>query len=144
VAVIENSVLIRRPIEDVFEYLADLRNELTWNPQCRSMEKVTEGPVGLGTKFRAKWKQSPLIQVECTAFDRPRSWQYTNGGPIAVVIDLSLTTEEDGTRLDTRFDAHPTGLMRLFFPIVLRSLRRAEKANMQYLKRALEGSSVTA
>ena len=87
VAVIENSVLIRRPIEEVFEYLTDLRNELSWNPQCRSMEKVGDGPVGLGTTFRAKWKQSPLIEVVCTAFDRPRSWQYTNGGPIAVVLE---------------------------------------------------------
>jgi uncharacterized protein YndB with AHSA1/START domain len=143
-AAIENSVEIQRPIEEVFDYLVDLRNELQWNPQCRSMEKITDGPIAVGTKFRAKWKQSPFIEVECTALDRPRSWQYTNGGPLAVVLDLALTPVEHGTRLDAHFEVHPKGPMRLVFPLMLRSLRKAEKANMANLKRAIESSPVSA
>lgn len=138
--VIENSVLIARPPEVVFDYLTDLRHELEWNPQCRSMEKISDGPIGLGTKFLAKWKQSPLIEVECTAFDRPRAWQYTNGGPLAVVFDVTLTPEDGGARLSSHFVAQPLGPMKLIFPLVLRSLRRAEKNNMRYIKEALESA----
>jgi len=137
-AVLENSVLIERPMGDVFDYAIDMRNELTWNPQCRSMEKITEGPIGLGTKFRAKWKQSPLIEVTCTEFERPQVWEYTNGGPLAVVLKVSLSAQDGGTRLSSRFDVRPHGLMRLFFPVVLRSLRRAEQRNMASIKKALE------
>ena len=69
------------------------------------MEKVTDGPIGVGTTFLAKWKQSQRIEVECTAFDRPHGWSYVNGGPVAVSFTIRLTPEGDGTRLHSTFDA---------------------------------------
>jgi len=141
-AVIENSVQINRTPEDVFGYLVDLRNELQWNPGVQSMEKITDGPIGVGTKFLAKWKQSQLIEVECIRFEYPRRWAYSNGGPLAVVFDITLTPHGSGTLLASRFDVRPRGLMRLFFPVVLRELKRAEKQNMAYIKNALEQAGV--
>src|SRR6185436_110761 len=87
-AVIENRVQIDRVVEEVFDYLVDLRNELEWNPDTQSMEKLTDGPIGVGTIFLAKWKQSQLIKVECIRFERPYRWAYANGGPLAVVFDV--------------------------------------------------------
>jgi hypothetical protein len=75
-AVIHNTTLIQRPPVEVFDYLVDLRNELEWNPDVESMEKLTDGPLALGTKYLAKWKQIRLLEVECTRFDRPREWVY--------------------------------------------------------------------
>ncbi len=40
-AVIENTVEIARTPEAVFDYLADQGNEIQWNPDCVSMEKLT-------------------------------------------------------------------------------------------------------
>ena len=137
-AVIENEVDIARPPDVVFDYLVDLRNELEWNPGVESMEKITDGPIGVGTTYRAKWKQSGTILVECTAFDRPRSWSYLNGGPISVQLDIAVVPMEQGSRLRTRFDAHPHGWARLFFPIFMAAMRRQERQNMVDLKRALE------
>ena len=141
-AVIESSVLIQRSAEVVFDYTVDMRHELEWNPQCRSMHKVGDDPIGLGTKFLAKWKQGPLVEVECTEFDRPRAWQFTNGGPLAIVFDATMTPEGGGTRFTAHFAVQPHGPMKLIFPHVLRSLRRAEKSNMQYIKEALESAPV--
>ena len=137
-AVIENSVQIERSPEEVFDYLVDLRNELEWNPDVQSMEKLTDGPIGLGTRYVAKWKQSGLIEVECTRFERPQRWAYTNGGPVSVVFDVTLTPQESGTLLASLFEAHPNGLTRLFFPILLQALKRGEKQNMRCIKAALE------
>ena len=74
--VIENVIEIARTPEDVFDYLSDLGNEVRWNPDCLSMEQLTDGPVGVGTRFRAKWKQGPVIFPEVTAYERPRTWTY--------------------------------------------------------------------
>ena len=82
--VIENVIEIARTPEDVFDYLSDLGNEVRWNPDCLSMEQLTDGPVGVGTRFRAKWKQGPVIFAEVTAYERPRTWTYVNGGSIAL------------------------------------------------------------
>jgi deazaflavin-dependent oxidoreductase (nitroreductase family) len=41
--------VIRRAPEDVFDYCSDLRSELQWNPKVKYIEKLTDGPVGVGT-----------------------------------------------------------------------------------------------
>src|SRR5262245_28208303 len=116
-AVIESTTLIDRTAEEVFDYCADLRNELEWNPGGQSMEKLTPGPIGVGTRYLAKWKQGPHVQVECTRFDPPREWTYGNGGPVAVTFTARLTPEAGGTRLRVAFDARPQGWFRLAFPV---------------------------
>jgi hypothetical protein len=141
-AVIENRVQIDRSPEKVFDYLIDLRNELEWNPDTQSMEKLTDGPIGVGTKFLAKWKQSKLIEVECIRFERPYRWAYSNGGPLSVVFEVTITPQGAGSLLASRFDVRPQGLLKLFFPVLLRELRRAEKQNMEYIKNVLEKAGV--
>ncbi|MDQ3398371.1 MAG: SRPBCC family protein [Deinococcota bacterium] len=137
-AVIKNSVQIERSLEDVFDYLVDLRNELEWNPDAQSMEKITEGPVGVGTKFLAKWKQSELLEVECVKFNRPHRWSHVNGGPLLVFFDATVTPLGVGSMITVHFDARPKGLLKLAFPLLLQVLKRAEKRNMLCIKQALE------
>jgi uncharacterized protein YndB with AHSA1/START domain len=136
--VLHNSVLIRRSPEEVFDHLSDLRAELQWNPKCEVMEKITDGPVGQGTKYRAKWKSSPHVEVEIVEYDRPRSWTAHNGGPIEVTFTCRLEPVEQGTLLHAEFEPRPHGWFRLIFPIFLLVIRREEKANMIHLREALE------
>ena len=109
--VIESTVLIQRPPEEVFDYLSDPRNELEWNPKVKVMEKLTDGPVGVGTTFRAKWTKSGVVTLECREYDRPRHWRFVNGGPLSVDFSVDLTPESGGTRFTSRFDATPHGFL---------------------------------
>lgn len=137
--VISNTVVIRCTAEEAFDYLSDHRNELEWNPGMDTIEKLTDGPVGLGTKYLAKWKSAPkAVQVETTAYDRPRSWSVHNGGPLEVTVTIRLEPVPEGTQLFCNFDARPHGFFRLLFPLFLKKIRKEETANMGYLKAALE------
>ena len=140
--VIENSVRIERPPEDVFDSISDPRSELEWNPKVRMMEKLTQGPIAPGTRFRAKWSKSPVIELEILRFDRPRGWAYRNGGAIAVDLDISLEPLDDGqaTQLRSRFDATAHGPMRVVFPLIIGSLRREEARNMRLIKERIESA----
>jgi uncharacterized protein YndB with AHSA1/START domain len=139
VTVIENRVEIGRPIDEVFDYLSDPRHELEWNPKVRVMEKLTDGPIGVGTRFRAKWTKSPVVAMECTRFDRPTAWCYVNDGPVGVELDAKLAAAPSGgTVLTVRFDATPHGWMKLAFPIFLRAMRKEERRNMRLIKAQLE------
>lgn len=140
-AVIINQVSISSTPEAVYDYCIDMRNELEWNPNVKAIEKLTEGPVGAGTKFRAKWKPSGEAIVECTHSDRPRRWRCVSKGPLSVIFDGSVEPTAGGAILKVRFDAKPSGMMRLFFPVMKRILRRQERANMQRIKLALESKS---
>jgi len=44
----------------------------------------------------------------------------------------------DGTRLHAEFEPRPHGWFRLIFPIFLQVIRGEEKANMTYLREAVE------
>jgi uncharacterized protein YndB with AHSA1/START domain len=138
-AVIENTVDIARGLEATFDYLSDMRNEIQWNPDCMSVEKLTDGPVGVGTRFRAKWKQGPEIETECTIYDRPHTWRYENGGPISLVLTITLApTPTGGTRMTSHGEWTPHGWFRLVFPMFIRVMRRAERGVVANARRALE------
>jgi hypothetical protein len=137
-AVIESVVEIGRSPEEVFDYIVDMSNELKWNPDVQSMEKITTGPAGAGTKYLAKWTQSGKIEVECIRADRPRRVTFLNGGPVEVCLDVTLEPVGSATRLVARFDARPRGLFWLVFPIFLLVMKRQEKKNVLNLKNALE------
>jgi hypothetical protein len=48
---ISGEIVIAGPIEEVFALLADARNEPLYNPRIVRAEKVSPGPIGLGTRF---------------------------------------------------------------------------------------------
>ena len=48
-ATFETTVLIARPIEDVFAFLSDLENVPKWNYGIVETRKISEGPIGVGT-----------------------------------------------------------------------------------------------
>jgi hypothetical protein len=130
-------------VKEAFEYLSDHRNELDWNPKVQRMEKITDGPVGLGTRFSAKWKNSPDLVLEITEFDPPHRWTTHNGGPIEATVRFKLEPNDRGTTLYADFEAVPHGWFKLIFPFFLRGLRKDERANMTYLREALERRAST-
>ena len=135
---IRNSVILGCSPEEAFDYLSDPRAELDWNPKCETMEKLTDGPIGPGTRFRAKWKSSPFVELEILAFDRPHSWTMHNGGPIEVWFTCQLESAPQGTRVHAIFEPTPHGWFRLIFPIFLIVIRREEAANMTHLRSSVE------
>jgi hypothetical protein len=88
-----NKTVIRRSPEGVFEFCSDLRNELRWNPKVKYIEKLTDGPVGVGTRFRARWANSGPTTVEVVRFDRPRLWE-TNTEARGMVIRFQGTVTD--------------------------------------------------
>ena len=74
-AAYETVAIIRRPPADVFAYLSDLRNEMEWNPSAQRIKKLTGGPVGMGTRFEAEWRNAPRTVVEVVRYEPPRLWQ---------------------------------------------------------------------
>src|SRR5512142_3422546 len=96
---IEGDIVINRPVEAVFDYVADQSNEPQYNPQMVRAEKITEGPVAMGTKFRsavASMGRTAEMLIECTGYDRPRCLASTTTMSQAD-ISYTLTFEPAGT-----------------------------------------------
>jgi uncharacterized membrane protein len=140
-ALFVNSAVIDAPRERVFDYVAERENEREWNPELKSVEKLTDGPPTLGSKWKAQWKGSPPIELETVEFDRPNHLSNHNGGPLEVTVTFTCgPAEDDRTRLDVAFYAQPHGAMRLMFPLFERKFRKQSAENIQRIKQALEAA----
>jgi Polyketide cyclase / dehydrase and lipid transport len=72
---IEGEIVIERPVDEVFDFVADARNEPRYNPRMLRAEKLTPGPVGLGTRFRDEFKsvgRPAEVTIEVVGYERPR------------------------------------------------------------------------
>jgi hypothetical protein len=72
VAHITGHVRIAAPAGQVFDTVADTRNEPSFNPAMAGVELLTPLPIGRGTRFRARMgRAGTQMLVELTEFDRP-------------------------------------------------------------------------
>jgi hypothetical protein len=134
--------VIRRSPEDVFDYCSDLRNELEWNPNVKYVEKLTDGPVGVGTSYRARWSNSGPTTVEVVQFDRPRMWaSHSATRGMDILFRGTVTDAASGARYIARLELEPWGIVRLFAPLALLSMRWQDQKNMRHIKQALEWSA---
>jgi hypothetical protein len=50
-ALVEGEIVIRRPVEEVFDYIADERHEPNFNRRMSRVELLTAVPIGAGSRF---------------------------------------------------------------------------------------------
>ena len=54
----EATTVIDRPVEEVFDFLADGTNDPKFSPRVLEIAKATDGPVGAGTVYKSTVKDA--------------------------------------------------------------------------------------
>jgi hypothetical protein len=139
---IEGGIVIGRPVDVVFDYVADQSNEPQYNPQMVRAEKITSGPVGKGTQFRsavASRGRTTEMLIECTGYDRPKLFATTT---TMAQADISYTLRFEptpaGTRMSWSGQVRPKGAFRLLGPVITWLGIRQEQRIWTALKQHLE------
>lgn len=139
---IEGEILIERPVEDVFDFVADECNEPAYNREMLCAEKVSEGPIGVGSRFSATVRSGgrPVeMEIEFTWYDRPRRLaSRTRMRSLDVAGTLTFEAVDGGTRMCWFWDVTPRGSMRLLGPVIGWTGRRQERRIWGELKNVLE------
>ena len=139
---IEGEITIERPIEEVFDFVADETNEPRYNPNMRRSEKISDGPIHVGTRFRAEMmsRGRPVdMVVEVTSYDRPRRLaSHTTLSSMHIWGSLTFKPVPRGTRIKWSWIVQPHGVLRAITPIAALIGRRQERAIWSGLKRVLE------
>lgn len=139
---ISGDILIRRPVGDVFDYLADERNERDFNPRLLQARKTTAGPIGVGTRFHVVMNSlgRPVpMTVTITEHDRPfRLGSVTRMPGMAIAGTLTFTPDAGRTRMHWAWSIRPRGVLRAAAPLIALIGRRQERANWARLKRVLD------
>lgn len=136
---IEGEIVIRRPVEEVFDFVADERHEPSFNPGLRGVELLTPEPIGRGSRFRGHARtagRQRLLSVEYTGFERPHLLaSRSRMGRVEVEGDLRFESVPEGTLLRWHWTlAVPPALA----PVAGTVGRRRERAIWGALKCLLE------
>jgi uncharacterized protein YndB with AHSA1/START domain len=141
---VEGQIVIERPIEDVFDFVADARNEPRYNPNMRRVEKVSDGQIGVGTRFAAETasRGRPIdMVIEFTGFERPRLIEESvHMSSMDLQGRLTFDAIPEGTRMRWAWDLTPRGLLTVMRPLVARIGRRQQEAVWGGLKHLLEAA----
>jgi hypothetical protein len=144
VAVVDSAVEIGRSPEIVFDYVTDISREFEWNPRTKRVAKLTDGPVGAGTRWEGEWLAGDPMLIEYVAFDRPTSWRSIGRSRgLLVVSDGRVQPARDGARLMLRVELEPRGRLRLIAPLLGRIMRGRERNHLRAIKERLEHGAQT-
>lgn len=139
---IAGEVTIDAPVEEVFDFVADERNEPRYNPRIVHAEKVSDGPVGRGARFVAQPKsmgRKGEMVMEVVEYDRPhRLHNVVRSSHMQVDGTLTFAEVDGGTRLRWDWDMDLVGPMRVLSPVLAVIGPRWERRNWVGLKDHLE------
>jgi ligand-binding SRPBCC domain-containing protein len=147
----QQETVIERPVEEVFDFVTDARNEPRFNPRILSAQKTTPGPIGRGTHFvlMSKAVGRPMaVEYEITAYERPqRMSSHTIRGLPLVDVESVETFEPiaDGTCMRWEWELRPRGAVgRLMMPVMARVLTSRLEPAFANIKRVLEAEAAFA
>jgi carbon monoxide dehydrogenase subunit G len=96
------SVVIDRPIDQVFAFLADGTNDPKFSPRVLEITKTSDGPVGVGTTFASTVKDAGMKtkrEFKLTEFEAPTKIRWAEQSKNMV------TAAEGGYDLESVGDA---------------------------------------
>jgi uncharacterized protein YndB with AHSA1/START domain len=142
---IEGNIVINRPIDAVFDFVADERNEPQYNPQMTLAKMVSQGPIGVGTRFHVMTTgvgRAADMTIEYTEFDRPRRLgSTTHISNMDINGTLVFEAQGQSTKMRWLWNIEPRGFLKLLGPIVRRMGERQEMAIWTGLKKVMEAEA---
>ena len=99
---IEHSLLINRPVEEVFAYSSDPLKQTEW--QDGLVRVKADSPMAIGsvtTEVRKVMGRELETQMECVEFDPPKKFSSKSlSGPVEMTFTQSLQSLDEGTQID--------------------------------------------
>ncbi len=145
---VEQSVVIERPLKEVFGFLADLRNWSLWQPDLRVSEQISGGSMEAGATFQQaldiKGRRVDLL-CEVTGNEPNEKLSFAcDREDVSLALDFTLEPVGDRTRLTVRGEGRLSGFYSLLEPLVDREANEQVNTNLHNLKDFLEARSPNA
>ena len=140
---VEHSIVIRRPVAEVFAFVTDVQTWPRWNSTARDAYKTSPGPMGVGTRFRLAghlFGRAVQMDHEVTAYEPNRTFvARTLSGPFQATGTYTFEPSNGGTRLNLVMEGEPGGVMKLATPALTAAVKRQVETQQAHLKKLLEG-----
>ena len=144
--VVETSVVVERSAPDVFEFVADQTNAPRWQGDLAAVERLTSGPIGVGTEhefvrtlagrpMRSRNRFTRYEPPGYVEFEIPQGW-------LTGLASYRVHPQGSGALIESRVALTAHGPMRLLEPLLARAIRHDTARDEAELKRLLEADAV--
>ena len=134
--------LISHSPKEVFDFITSSDNAPKVVQSVKSMVKLTEGPVRVGTRYRETRLMNGREQqaeLEVVAYEPNQKYAMKNVTEgIETVYQYTFHPEANGTRVDLMCEVKAGGLKKFMLPMVASILKKEDGDHLQRLKKALE------
>ena len=139
---VEREVLVDRPAEEVFDFLADVRNEERWNPNVVRIESEWDGPLSVGGSFEGVYRRGGRMRFELVEAIRPSRLVFRGGGrQMTLVATLELERAGPASRVRMKGQMEPRGLMRPLAPLMRKPIERQYQRVAESFRKVVEGDA---
>jgi carbon monoxide dehydrogenase subunit G len=135
---------IRTPLapEAAFAYVADFANSMHWDPGVVTSNRIDEGPVGVGARYRLEVRLGGRVapmEYRITAFEPPhRVVLAGDGSGVAAVDEIRFAPDGTGTRIDYVADIRLGGALRLVQPFLGRAFTKLGRDALDGMQTTLD------
>jgi carbon monoxide dehydrogenase subunit G len=137
---VEKAVLVVRPAEEVFDFLADVRNEERWNPNVVRIEGAPNRPLSVGDTFEGIYRRGGRMRFELVEAIRPSRLVFRGGGrQMRLVATLELESAGSATRVRMRGEMKPRGPLMLFAPFLRKPIERQYATVVERFRQVASG-----
>jgi uncharacterized protein YndB with AHSA1/START domain len=143
----DQSVVIERPLEEVFAFVADPENDAQWTPVVTETRKTSEGPLGVGTTYEQSGHflgRNFEMLFEVTEYEPNRKigQRLINPGPLGATGSSSVEAVSGGTQVTLSGEAQAGGFFWLLPDrIIAFPAQRMMGVALRNLKELLEARS---
>lgn len=138
---VSKSVLVPRPPQEVFDYLANFETTAEWDPGVDEARQTSDGPVGLGSTFAlvANFRGRKIpVKYEVTVYQtNTRVVLVGKNKQFTGTDDIGIAPEGDGTRVSWNADFQMEGIARLFQPFMGGIFEKLSEEAMKGLEETL-------
>ena len=134
--------LIDKPVQDVFAFVANPNNMSKWNSAVVSLQQITPGAVGVGTRFKSVGEAMGRriegeLQVVTYEPDTKCGFQL-QAGPMQMHLTMSFKPVGTGTKLSLNAQGNPAGIFKLAEGVLAGRVKTLMEENLKRLKSVLE------
>jgi len=139
---IHHQITIDRPVDEVFNYVTDSRNDPEWCPPVLEIEQLTKTGPEIGAKYSMVVKPGPKQaegSFEITDLDRNSHAVYKGENDmVRFKYSYRFSENENSTTIRMTSEVDPKGVWKLFTPIIRSSSRKVAAEEFTNLKELLE------
>ena len=137
----QGSVVIHRPVEEVFSFVADGETAMKWRPGVLDVKRLSGEGVGGAYRQGVKGPGGRRIAAdyEVTAFEPNRLIAFKAiAGPVRPSGEYRFESSDGGTKVSFALNAELGGWKKLLMGRAVQSTMEAEVATLDNLRRLLE------